>query len=88
MEKLKSNSDGADYIVEKVIERLNAEGIHYTDISWGIGADMYTLTVNTTRGKRRIRFGSLSFTEYGQSSTDGLIKGLITLLMNKLKYIP
>lgn len=83
LKKREPNADAADYIMAKVIERLNAEGIKYTDISW----DSYTLTVKTTHGKRHIRFGVLSFNEYGQPSTDGLIKGLITLLVNKLNYI-
>jgi len=87
LEKPEPNNDSADYIVAKVIERLHAEGINYTDISWGSGPKRYTLTVKTAQGKRHIRFGVLSFNEYGQSSTDGLIKCLVTLLVNKLKYI-
>ncbi len=83
LKEIAPNTGAADYIKAKVIERLNAEGINYTDITW----DAHTLTVNTDRGKRHIRFGILSFNEYGQPSTDGLIKALITLLVNKLKYI-
>ena len=87
MEKLNTENNGAEYIIAKVKERLKAEEIEYTAISWGAGPEMYTLTVKTADGERRIRFGSISFTEYGQPSTDGLIRGLITLLISKLKYI-